>query len=60
MKHMKQFGIILVVTCIGEILKLFIPLPVPGSIYGLLLMLFLLMTHIVPLEEVREAGEFLI
>ena len=60
MKYLKQFGIILVVTCIGEILKLFIPLPVPGSIYGLLLMLFLLMTHIVPLEEVREAGEFLI
>ena len=37
MKYLRQFGIILAVTCAGEIMKYFIPLPIPGSIYGLIL-----------------------
>ncbi len=60
MRYMKQFGIILGVTCIGEVLKYFIPLPVPGSIYGLVLMLVLLMTGILKAEQVKDVGEFLI
>ena len=60
MRYMRQFGIILGVTCIGEILKYFIPLPVPGSIYGLVLMLALLMTGLIKVEHVKEVGEFLI
>ena len=60
MKNIRQFGIILTVTCIGEILRYFIPLPVPASIYGLLLMLFLLVTGIVRVDKVKEAGGFLI
>lgn len=60
MRHIKQFAIILAVTCIGEILKYFIPLPIPASIYGLVLMLVLLMTRRVRLESVKETAEFLI
>ena len=60
MKYMKQFGIILGVTCAGEIIKYFVPLPVPGSIYGLLLMLIFLMSGIIKLEQVKETAEFLI
>ncbi len=60
MKYLRQFSIILAVTCAGEILHAFIPLPVPGSIYGLVLMLILLTAHVIPLSEVRETGEFLI
>ena len=48
------------VTCIGEILKYFIPLPIPGSIYGLVLMLILLSTKVIKLEQVKETGEFLV
>ncbi len=59
-KYIKQFAIILAVTCVGEILKYFIPLPIPASIYGLVLMLLLLMTHRVRLESVKETAEFLI
>lgn len=59
MKYIKQFVIILVVTCIGEILKYFIPLPIPGSIYGLVLLLALLFFKVIKLEQVKEAGEFL-
>ena len=57
---MRQFGIIAAMTCIGELMHYFIPLPVPGSIYGLLLMLAALMTGIVKLEQVKETAEFLI
>lgn len=60
MKYMKQFGIILGITCIGEILKYFIPLPIPASIYGLILMLGLLGAKVIRVEQVKDVGEFLI
>ena len=60
MKYMRQFGIILGVTCAGELMKYFIPLPIPGSIYGLLLMFVLLLTKVIKVENVKDVGEFLI
>lgn len=60
MKYFRQFGIILAVTFIGEILKYIIPLPIPASIYGLILMLIILKTKIISLEQVKETGTFLI
>lgn len=60
LKYLKQFGIILAVTCAGELLRYFIPLPIPGSIYGLVLMFMLLLTKVIRLESVKETGEFLI
>lgn len=60
MKFLRQFGVILAVTCVGEVLKYFIPLPIPGSIYGLILMFILLLTKLIKVDQVRETGEFLI
>ena len=60
MKYLRQFGIILAVTCAGEIMKYFIPLPIPGSIYGLILMFVLLLTKVIKVDHVKETGEFLI
>lgn len=60
MKYIKQFAIILTVSFLGEALRALLPLPVPASIYGLLLMLLALCTGILPLEAVRETGRFLI
>jgi len=60
MKYIKQFGIILIVSFLGELLKFIIPLPVPASIYGLVIMLLALKLKIIPLNSVREAGNFLI
>lgn len=60
MKFMKQFGIILTVTFLGEVLRYIIPLPIPASIYGLILMLIALKVKIIPLSSVRDAGRFLI
>jgi len=60
MKYLKQFGIILILSFVGETLNYLIPLPIPGSIYGLMLMLFCLRTGIFPISAVRETGIFLI
>jgi len=60
MKYIRQFSIILIISFLGELLKSLIPLPIPASIYGLVLMLAALCTGIVPLEAVRETGKFLI
>lgn len=60
MKYVRQFAIILVVSFLGEALKALLPLPVPASIYGLVLMLAALMLKIIPLEAVKDAGKFLI
>lgn len=38
----------------------FIPLPIPASIYGLVLMFLLLVTGIVKLPQVKETAEFLV
>lgn len=60
MKYLKQFFIIIVISFLGEILHAVIPLPVPASIYGIVLLFTGLMTGIVPLESVRDVGIFLI
>ena len=60
MRYLKQFGIIMAVTCAGEVLKLLLPFPVPANIYGLVLMLFLLITGIVSLDSVKDCADFLL
>ena len=51
MKHLGQIAIIAGVSLVGELLSFLIPLPVPGSIYGLLLMLLLLVTKLIKLRQ---------
>ena len=60
MKFLKQFSIILLISFLGEILHMLIPLPVPASVYGLVLMLGALITGILKLGQVRETAAFLI
>lgn len=60
MRFMKQFGVILAITFLGEILRYVIPLPIPASIYGLVLMFLALKSGVVKLDQVKETGDFLI
>lgn len=60
MKHIFRLTIILAISLLGELLNALIPLPIPGSIYGLVLMLAGLCTRIIPLEKVETTGRFLI
>ncbi len=60
MKYLRQFFIIMLISFLGEVLKWLIPLPIPASIYGLLLMLAALCTGIITVEKVEETSTFLI
>lgn len=60
MKYIEQFGIILLITFIGEVLKYIIPLPIPASIYGLIIMFACLKYNIVKLDKVKETSNLLI
>ena len=60
MKYLKQFLLILCITFVGELVKYVLPLPIPASIYGILLMLLCLHFKLFRADEVRETGIFLI
>ena len=60
LKFVKQFLIVLIISFIGEVLGRFLFLPVPGSIYGLVLMLICLCTKIIKVEDVKDVSTFLI
>ncbi len=60
MKYIRQFGIIMIVTFLGELIKQFVDLPIPASIYGLCLMLLLLLTKVIKIENVKETSTFLL
>ena len=54
MNYLKQFAVILGVCLLGEGLRWLLPLPIPASIYGLALMLLLLVSRLVKLEQVEN------
>lgn len=60
MKYIKQFAVILAITVVGEGLRTLLPLPIPATVYGLILMLSALKLNIVKLDQVKDVGEFLI
>ena len=60
MRYLGQFAVILTVSCAGEVIKRAAGLPIPGSIYGLVLMFLLLVSGAIDLEQVKETGEFLV
>lgn len=60
MKYLKQFTIILILSFIGEALHEILPFPVPGNIYGIVLLFFLLETKWIPLSEIEDTGNFLV
>ena len=59
MKYLNQFLIILGFTLMGEALQRIVPLPIPASVYGLVLLFAALCLKLVKLEQVKDAGGFL-
>ena len=60
MACLEAIASIMGVSFAGDLLGAVLPLPVPGSIYALVIMLLLLLTRAVKLEKVRATGDFLI
>ena len=60
MRYLKQFGIILLISFAGEILHGLVPLPIPASIYGIVLLFAALELKLLPVSAVKEARAVLI
>ncbi|MBR5500571.1 MAG: CidA/LrgA family protein [Clostridia bacterium] len=60
MKYLKQVGIILTISFIGEILYRIIPLPIPAGIYGIILLFLALECKVIKLDQVKDVSLFLI
>jgi len=60
MKYVKQLMIILLFSFIGDILNHLIPLPIPASIYGMVLLFIALTTKVIKLDQVETTAEFLL
>lgn len=60
MKYIKQFAVIASMTFMGEILNSLLPLPVPASIYGMVLLFLCLQTGILKLSQIEETADLLL
>ena len=60
MKYLMQFGIIIGLSLVGEVLNSVIPLPVPASVWGMVLLFVLLCLKVIKLDQVQDAADFLL
>lgn len=59
MKIIKQFFWIVLFAVIGDVVATLIPLPIPGSVYGLIIFFIALHWKILPMEKVDTVGSWL-
>lgn len=59
MKYLKQICLIVLFSFLGEVCRSVIDLPIPASIYGMVLLFAALSLGVVKTEQVRDAGSFL-
>ena len=60
MQYIFQLLVILGASFLGEICNLLLPLPIPASVYGLVLLFAALMMGVIKLENVEKVATFLI
>lgn len=60
MKYLIQFLIIIAYSFLGEVLHYCLPLPIPASIYGIVLLFFSLELKWIKVKDIRETSSFLI
>lgn len=60
MKYLRQILVIMGFSAMGETLHHWIPIPIPASIYGMILLFLALATGILPKSWVSETGGFLV
>ncbi|WP_041140116.1 CidA/LrgA family protein [Beduini massiliensis] len=60
MGYLFQFMIISGITFIGELLHYFLPLPIPASVYGMVILFICLLIGIIKEEEIKETADFLL
>lgn len=60
MKYLYQFGVIAAVSLAGEVIHFLLPLPIPASIYGIILMFALLECGVIRADSIRETSTLLL
>ena len=60
MKYLMQFGIIIGLSLVGEVINSVIPLQVPASVWGMVLLFVLLCLKVIKLDQVQDAADFLL
>ena len=60
MKYAYQVMIIGGISLAGELLNYLLPLPVPASVYGMLLLLICLCTKVIKLDQIQETADFML
>ena len=58
MKYLPQIILIVLFSFLGELLHFLIPIPIPASIYGMVLLFLALSLKIIPVKAVKETGSF--
>ena len=60
MKFVKQLGIILLLSFLGELLHAFLPLTIPASIYGIVILFLCLEFKVISVSAVKDVSSFFI
>ena len=60
MKYIIQAGIIATISFIGELLHFFVPLPIPASVYGMVILFALLCLKVIKLPQVEDVANWLL
>ena len=60
MKYLRQFTIIMSFAFMAEVIHSIVPLPIPASIYGLLIMLAALEKGVIKPSNIKDTALFLI
>ena len=58
--YLFQFARILAFCFLGEVCHAVLPLPVPASVYGMLLLLICLCTKVIKLDQIQETADFML
>ncbi len=59
-KWIKQFVLIITIQMISEVLVRFLSIPLPGTVFGMGVLLILLLLNIIKLDQIEGVGEFLL
>lgn len=60
MKYLRQLSIIFLISLISELLNSLIDLPIPASVYGIVILFLLLLCGAIRVEQIKEVSSFLI
>lgn len=60
MSTLSQVGILMLTLLIGTLLKMVIPIPVPATVYGMIILFILLRSKLVKVEKVEPVSNVLL